>query len=222
MTCSSVDQIDENSVMSRCYACDSKATTKEHVPPNSFFPKGHREDLLTVPSCEKHNCDNSDDVEYVRNIITLSIQANDKARELFEKKVLKSLSRNSRLTKETFVDMFDTVVEGQLTGGFTINLEKFDLIFNSIGKALFFKDFNKTHPYPFKVFTESLFFREHIPEEQYKIFNSVSGYISNLGFVEKKTSNPVIFRYSIYNDKFGIAYKLVLYEGFVVYVFSKY
>jgi hypothetical protein len=52
-----------------CYACDQPATTKEHAPPYSFFPKGKRQNLITVPSCSVHNCDNAPDVEYVRNAI---------------------------------------------------------------------------------------------------------------------------------------------------------
>ncbi len=53
----------------QCYRCDQAGITDEHVPPKSFFPEGHRKGLITVPSCEAHNKDNSFDVEYVRNII---------------------------------------------------------------------------------------------------------------------------------------------------------
>ena len=56
----------------RCYACEFKATTREHVPPKAFFPDGFRDGLVTVSSCDRHNLDNSMDVEYARNVIASS------------------------------------------------------------------------------------------------------------------------------------------------------
>jgi hypothetical protein len=37
-----------------CYyqGCSRPGTTKEHIPPQSFFPKDQRNQLLTVRSCE--------------------------------------------------------------------------------------------------------------------------------------------------------------------------
>jgi hypothetical protein len=56
-----------------CYYCNEIATTKEHTPPKCFFPKkkdlpsgspDYRKNLITVPSCEKHNTGRSKDDEY--------------------------------------------------------------------------------------------------------------------------------------------------------------
>jgi hypothetical protein len=46
-----------------CYMCDRDASSREHVPPAAFFPeqkespdgKDYRRNLITVPSCSKHN-----------------------------------------------------------------------------------------------------------------------------------------------------------------------
>ncbi|MCJ7519132.1 MAG: hypothetical protein MUO42_05610, partial [Anaerolineaceae bacterium] len=47
-----------------CYMCSSPAVSKEHVPPEVFFPESKdlppdypdmRKNLVTVPSCKKHN-----------------------------------------------------------------------------------------------------------------------------------------------------------------------
>lgn len=65
-----------------CYACDQPATTKEHAPPKSFFPQGRRGSLITVPSCSIHNCDNSPDVEYVRNAIAFLAGLNETGESL--------------------------------------------------------------------------------------------------------------------------------------------
>ena len=49
----------KNTLPKICYWCGIKLTdetnNREHVPPNGFFPKGYREKLLTVPSCQEHN-----------------------------------------------------------------------------------------------------------------------------------------------------------------------
>jgi hypothetical protein len=50
--------------------CSADATTREHVPPKSLFPKGYRENLTIVRSCVTHNHDQSLDIEYARNLIT--------------------------------------------------------------------------------------------------------------------------------------------------------
>lgn len=49
----------KNNLPKVCYWCGENLplnnTSKEHVPPFTFFPKGHRENLMTVPSCLVHN-----------------------------------------------------------------------------------------------------------------------------------------------------------------------
>ncbi len=48
-----------------CYVCGNAATTREHVPPKSFFPKGCGLQLKTVPSCPDHNNAKSNDDQYL-------------------------------------------------------------------------------------------------------------------------------------------------------------
>src|SRR5438270_885625 len=50
-----------------CYMCASPGITDEHVPPKSFFQPKDRQGLARVPSCRKHNLNNSEDVEEIRN-----------------------------------------------------------------------------------------------------------------------------------------------------------
>ena len=66
-----------------CYACPKSATTKEHVPPLSFFPEDQRKNLITVPSCEDHNNSNSKDAEYAQNIVTTMFGVNALGQKLF-------------------------------------------------------------------------------------------------------------------------------------------
>ncbi len=54
-----------------CIYCGRrKATTKDHVPPKSFFPKPRPANLLTVPCCKVCNGTYGKDDERVRNLIT--------------------------------------------------------------------------------------------------------------------------------------------------------
>lgn len=49
----------ENNLPKIFYWCGIELTKdenkREHVPPLGFFPKGYRNNLIRVPSCEKHN-----------------------------------------------------------------------------------------------------------------------------------------------------------------------
>ncbi|RJP94847.1 MAG: hypothetical protein C4518_02465 [Desulfobacteraceae bacterium] len=53
-----------------CIYCGGKeATTRDHVPPKSFFAKPRPSNLITVPSCNDCNCEYGKDDERIRNLI---------------------------------------------------------------------------------------------------------------------------------------------------------
>src|ERR1700684_1978190 len=97
-----------------CYMCDSVAVTREHAPPKSFFPSTLRSSLITVPSCDAHNSDNSLDVEYVRNVLSSQHGANDAAAKVFAT-TKRSLERSPKLRARTFRDLKAVIVEGEET-----------------------------------------------------------------------------------------------------------
>jgi hypothetical protein len=80
-----------------CYfkGCTEKGTTKEHIPPRSFFPEGEREQLLTVKSCKAHNNDKSTNDLYVLAQICMNASPSNRAREVFQERVLPQLSHNN-------------------------------------------------------------------------------------------------------------------------------
>lgn len=54
-----------------CIYCGQRpATTKDHVPPKSFFPRPRPHNLITVPCCYQCNAGYGKDDERVRNILT--------------------------------------------------------------------------------------------------------------------------------------------------------
>ncbi len=80
--------------------CDNESTSKDHTPPQSFFPKGHRNNLTTVTSCATHNEDTSLDDEYGRNILTASIENNQTSIDHFFDKSLRSFQRHYGYLKQ--------------------------------------------------------------------------------------------------------------------------
>lgn len=79
-----------------CYMCGADGSTREHVPPRCFFPKGvgHQE-LLTVRSCPKHNTGKSNDDQYVLAQICINAGAGDNlAKQVFQRSVAPQLVRS--------------------------------------------------------------------------------------------------------------------------------
>jgi hypothetical protein len=59
-------------IKSTCYMCERPATSREHVPPRCLFPeakdvggRNYRINLVTVPSCERHNAEKNEDDEFL-------------------------------------------------------------------------------------------------------------------------------------------------------------
>ena len=54
-----------------CIYCEkNKATTRDHVPAESFFPKPRPNNLITVPCCEECNKSFQGDDEYLRMMLS--------------------------------------------------------------------------------------------------------------------------------------------------------
>jgi hypothetical protein len=201
-----------------CYMCDQEATTREHAPPYSFFPETHRENLITVPSCPKHNNDNSKDVEYVRNIIASHINTNNLGRVLFQK-ALRSYKRSPKLARQTFKQFRPIIVNGKETAVVKLHLTRFKIVMRAIANALYFKDFGKPSPYHWWIYGASF-----VGEGQafYDIPDHVNPPLrtafKRLVVTDKDTNQPEVFKYAIYQDHQGYTiYKMEFYQGVLVY-----
>ena len=123
----------------KCYMCAADAITREHTPPEGFFPEGKRDNLIIVPSCKTHNLDNSKDVEYVRNIVVSELSTNSIARKYFPDKPKRSLLRREKsLFDRTFADRSPILIkseefpEGKETVFYTIDYRRLDIVFEAI------------------------------------------------------------------------------------------
>ena len=119
-----------------CYICGGAATTREHMPPKSFFPKGGDLQLKTVPSCKIHNNDKSGDDQYLLAHICMNAASGDNLpKKLFLRSIAPAFSRG-----EGFRKILATGSVG-LPGGvrkYKVDTSRFDNFFNHLSFAIYF------------------------------------------------------------------------------------
>ena len=205
----------------KCYMCNAEATTKEHVPPKSFFPVGYRENLITVPACSSHNNDNSKDVEYVGSFVCSPIQTKEIAREQFSK-VLRSFERNPNLKKLVYKNSEPILLpNGQETGLVKIDLERFVSVMRAIAYAIYYHCFNKKYFGSFDIFGTNLVPTEELSKENQSGLNNIRLMLSQLKFTSLNMPQPQVFECGIYqenSEKF--IYEFSFYGGFKIHAVS--
>ena len=215
----------KNNLPKICYWCGIELSKdllrKEHVPPKGFFPKGYRNDLMTVPSCEKHNNHLSKLDEKFQFYLKLH-KTNNVANKDFLDTVVRGLERKE---KEGFVNSFNK------NTGFGFIIESLNL-------------FSKLEPFEPDIFIEKIIrglYFYHMEEPAQGIIQWVSKFIhfegidSNSGvdflkdglderiFKTGEYNNPEVFQYK-YKDFQG-SFSLIInfYEGveFIGWVLPK-
>ena len=137
------EQLSKNlKIENQCYWCGEIATGIEHVPPQNLFPKGYRENLITVKSCRKHNEDLSKIDERMRiNIIMLS-HTSKVARILFNEKILKGIQRNK--SAGLGIDIANNILEKPEGGGYVrVKSAHIDTYLEKIIRGLYFHIYGK-------------------------------------------------------------------------------
>lgn len=195
-----------------CYMCEDPPTTKEHVPPCSFYPKGKRENIWTVPSCDKHNLDANLDVEYVRNVISYQYGTNTTAEEVFEV-TERSFDNSPKLFERTMKDFEIVIVDGEETGSHPLELDRVKMVMAAIAHALSYRDFGRQFIGEWRVFCASLKSKAPTPR-----WNKLRKLVEGGGYDIVKTPYPDVFEYGIHEtNPHGFIYRMVFYGAFVVY-----
>jgi hypothetical protein len=202
-----------------CYACDQPATSKEHVPPKSFFPKAHRTNLITVPSCSKHNHDNSKDVEYTRNVISAHYGTNQLAQHLFSGEVTRSFGRSPRLFHKTFEDLQGFVLEGMLTGAAKADIKRMETVMSACICAIHFRETGEQTS-SWDVVFPNLGFGKNTAQEAVKAWAEFLPLLGKLRLSKRVTGSPEVFKYAVAEILGQRAYGMLFYEGFAVFAFS--
>lgn len=89
----------KNNLPKICYWCgielNKETTRREHVPPLGFFPKAYRNNLMTVPACEKHN-NNFSQLDEKFQFYLKAHRSNSVANNDFLDKVVRGLRRKEK------------------------------------------------------------------------------------------------------------------------------
>ena len=139
-----------------CYCCEEIGNTNEHAPPQSIYPKqkylpegspDYRKNLITVPSCKKHNNDKSGDDEYLLALFTLTIPES-KIADPMMKKWIEAFNRNDSLAKRIFYKSSkitiwtekNSLLIPEETFAITTEKERIDNVIKSTVRALYYYD----------------------------------------------------------------------------------
>lgn len=207
-------------IQQTCYACESPATTKEHAPPRCFFPEAYRNNnLITVPSCKKHNNEISGDVEYARNIISTYYGVNEAGQNLFLSKAARSFDRSPALLQTTFSDIKPVSIRGAICGQFTINVIRIEAVMRACVGALHFHA-TGTKRSDWEIVLANLQQDNTASMEQRESWSGVLSLFQKMRFAVKTTSAPDIFEFAQGDIPGGIVYAMRFYRSFLVYALT--
>jgi hypothetical protein len=202
--------------------CEAQATTKEHAPPRSFFPEGYRRNLITVPSCDRHNSDNSLDVEYVRNVIATQHGVNNLAARVFEK-AQRSWNRSPKLLSRTFREFRAVQYEGSETGAFHIDLPRHRTVMQAIAYAIYFTTRGKKHYGDWRIFTPSFKYAPAMLGGKPDPWESFRKMLASGTCQPLPMPEPQVFKCGeISNDQNQVIYRFEFYEAVVVNTWTLY
>jgi len=204
--------------MAKCYMCDEESTSVEHSPPKSFFPTDKRTNLITVPACKTHNEDTSKDDEYVRNIITMSIENNQTSIDHFFDKSLRSFQRSPGLTSAIRNSLKDVSFYKLNAKSFQLDRPRFDRVIRKIAYALFYQEYGYTWERLLAATTNQLKMEDMSNDHLGDIFETLS---DDLNELQLKGENPLVFQYAFINfgpDRNDKALFMLFYEGFPFWI----
>jgi hypothetical protein len=211
----------KNSTGQTCYACTAPATTREHAPPLSFFPKGYRDNLITVPSCEDHNNANAMDVEYVRNVISTMLGNNTIAEQHFFDKAIRSFDHTPALLHTTFSDIRPVQIQGQTIGVFTTDTDRVERVMAACVRALHFRETGE-RIYDWAIVLPNMGFSSHnTTEAEAAVWREFLLLFRLVPWSVQETGSPRIFQFAIGDIEGGRVYSLRFYESFVIFALVK-
>jgi len=143
--------MNDKGLSNTCYMCRRQSTSREHVPPLCLFPEkkdfqddpDYRKNLITIPSCDKHNLKKTSDDEYLLSVLTTHIDNNPVGVRLFNSKVVRALERRPWNLFKFYRDPFRLTVGDQSTPGFMVDRKRIDRSINRITRGIFFHHFQK-------------------------------------------------------------------------------
>lgn len=190
--------------------CEEPATSVEHVPAKCFFPKGQRNNLITVPSCVRHNNETSKDDEYVRGIIVTARGTNKLAVDHWRGDVRRSYLHSPKLFVKTFNLRKDKA--------FFHDRSRIDSVMIKIAYALYFHTYKKVwHSSP-APFYNKFYNDDNQTDMELRLPN-----FKPISYNIYEGENQAVFKYQYFEGNFNgqpnCYFKMVFYEGFEVFIF---
>ncbi len=210
--------------------CEQLATTREHVPPRCFFPEGkdtnnvnYRKDLITVPSCIKHNLFKTHLDAYLLFVITSQMNLNEIGFQQYFTKVRRAYLRDRTLYRKVFINPQPIRLGDIQTGTFEIDKNLFFAGFNNIAKGIYYHHYKKKWFDPIEIFPLSIYFIGN-RIEYFEILKGIRQfYYQKRNKYEKLGENKNIFYYQMINEQENnhsyFLLSLTFYEEFNVICF---
>jgi hypothetical protein len=211
--------------------CEAPATSTEHVPPKCFFPeqkdlgvtKNYRHNLLSVPSCTRHNLAKSQDDEYLLFVITSHYENVKVAQRHFSTKVMRAVRRRPSLLK-FIADNFPIAIHGQPSIAYTVDRDRFDKALDQITRALFFVHYHSKLDQPIIIHTPDLSMvnRPNANDVNLRMQEIDKMAVDVLTDQPILGNNPDIFYYQFryLNQVSGFVARMTFYGGFVVIAYA--
>ncbi|MYM89057.1 hypothetical protein GTP91_18000 [Rugamonas sp. FT82W] len=216
---------------SKCYACDSEATSREHAPPQCLFPqskdmrdgRSHRKDLITVPACDEHNLSKSKDDEYLMMILVAHFENNDVAAAQMSGKVLRAWERRPQLAHVAVQKPRTVLVNGKEELAFLVDSKRFDRAMELIARALLFHERSIRWEGPCIVWSPSMFpsnyeTARNVLETSRALMEAIPAVFVDTSF---SGENPDVFKYRVWlpqPDAIMGFVEMIFYGGFRVCV----
>lgn len=205
-----------------CYMCDAEESSREHAPPKCFFPERDsfgrdlRKNLISVPSCDKHNTVKSRDDEWLRAVITLLAGKNEAGWHQFLHKTLRAVRRRPDAYRSFFSDKGP--VRSPAGRALQIDRPRLDLCCDRMARALIFHTYAAKWLDGIAVYAPSLFVdvKDGVPVRHELTDDIVAITRGFLGAAPVQGANPEVFRYRLRYEasERGFALAAQFYQAF--------
>lgn len=211
-----------------CYKCDAERTSKEHVPPQCIFPKSKdtnginfRKDLITVPSCAKHNSEKSDDDEFL--MLSLVGLINNST----EGKLIFSTSANRSIKRKGLKFLYKHILRNHKFGVINHNgvkkkvsigepdVERLNVCFENIAYGLYYHKFGERFEGESRILYGFLTYKDKTTETLKEYLEEI---LKTRNFITEG-SNPSVFQFMFIDDEIDgiLALKMIFYGNAIVY-----
>jgi len=199
--------------------CNSEATSVEHAPPKCIFPRQRdlpegvnlRDQLITVPSCDEHNQNRSQDDEYLLYSLVINVASNEIAQNHFFAAIMRAINRNPALIQRYTRTAVPVTIEDPETGeradsfAVSIEYERFEQSIDNLARAIYFQHYQEKLLTPITIQPEIIL---RTLDPAYAHVNAMVNEISRASDVffensEFHGNNPGVFKYQIDQDAAG-------------------